>query len=201
MPKFLLTLIYGLSALSCFSQKNYGVSQDYYIYQNSGSAIVPLIYYETKNHWYTVARYNYEEDQTLSLQLGKKFSREGSISYSVIPLAGLLAGKFNGLSICMQTEIEAGKFSLFTEPEYCFQLKEPAEKFFYNWSEFSFQLSKSFYTGVAMQMTGTKQGVLTTEPGFLLGINVKKFELPLYFFKPSTAPGYFVVGLHWCLEK
>lgn len=200
MPKLLLTLTGSLNLLFCFAQKNYGVSQDYYIYHNSTSVVVPLVYYETKNHWYTSARYNYEEDQTFSWQIGKNFSREGNVSYSVIPLAGFLTGKFNGLSICMQTEIEAGKFCLFTEPEYCLQWNKSSENFFYNWSELSFQLSRFLYAGPALQ-TKMKQGVLFTEAGFLVGINVKKFELPFYFFKPSPGGGYFVAGVHWRLEN
>lgn len=201
MLKPILTLICSLLLLFCSAQKNYGVSQDYYIYQNNRSAIVPLIYYETKNHWYTSARYNYEEDQTLSLQLGKTFSREGIFAYSVTPLAGLLAGNFRGISISTQAEIEAGKFTLFTEPEYCLQFKNENENFFYSWSELSFRPSKIFYTGLALQTTKIKNLSLTNEPGLLFGICIKNFEVPLYFFKTSSSTNYFVTGIHWRLEK
>jgi hypothetical protein len=201
VPKLLFTLTGSLSLLLCFAQKNYGVSQDYYIYQNSGSSIVPLVYYETKNHWYTAARYNYESDQTLSLQLGRNFSKQGSLSYSIIPLAGLLAGNFKGASIGTQAEIEVGKFSLFTEPEFCFQFKNQTEKFFYSWSELSYQFSKNFYTGLALQSTKNKNQSLINEPGLLFGICVKNFEIPLYFFRTSPSTNYFVTGVHWRLEK
>jgi hypothetical protein len=201
VPKLLLTLTGSLSLLFCFAQKNYGVSQDYYIYQNNSSAVVPLVYYETKNHWYTAARYNYEVDQTLSLQLGKKFSKEGNFSYSLIPLAGFLAGNFKGIRIGTQIEFETGKFSLFTEPEYCLRFKNQTENFFYSWSEFSFQPRKIFYVGLAMQTTKNKNQPLTNEPGLVLGVCVKNFEIPLYFFRVSSSANYFVTGIHWRLEK
>lgn len=162
---------------------------------------MPLVYYETKNNWYISAKYNYEEDQTLSLQFGKKFYKQASLSYSIIPLAGLLAGNFKGISISTQAEIEIGKFSLFTEPEYCFQFKNQTENFFYSWSEFSFQASKTFYTGLALQTTKTKNHSLINETGLVFGFCIKNFEIPLYFFRVSSSTNYFVTGVHWRLEK
>lgn len=185
--------------LLCFAQKNYGVSQDYYIYKNNNSSIVPFIYYETKNSLYATARYNYEAEQTLSLQFGKKFSKQGNLSYSIIPLAGVLAGKFKGFSLGTQAEIELGKFSFSTEPEYCLQSKNKTQNFFYSWSELSIQPCKIFYTGLALQTTKTFGW--TNEPGILFGICIKNFEIPFYFFRASSSANYFVTGIHWRLQK
>jgi hypothetical protein len=198
--KILLTLIGGLNLLFCFAQKNYGVRQDYYMYQNEQSVIVPLVYYETKNNWYTSLRYNYEEAETFSFQLGKNFSKEGVISYSVTPLAGLLGGKFKGASIGMQAEIELGNFSFYSEPEYCTQFNS-AENFFYNWSELSVQLSKFFYTGLALQTIRVRQERGYVEPGIMFGATIRNFELPFYFFRPSVNQQYFVAGIHWRLRE
>lgn len=200
MPKLLLTLINSFCLLQCLGQKNYGVSQDYYIYQNNNSSIVPLVYYETKNSWYATARYNYEAGETLSLQFGKKFSQQGGLCYSITPLAGVLVGNYKGLSIATQAEIEVGKFSFFTEPEYCVQFKNQTENFFYNWAELSIQPSKTFYTGLALQTMSSSNNSFTNEPGLLFGLCIKNFEIPLYFFRTSST-NYFVTGIHWRLEK
>ncbi|HWI90321.1 MAG TPA: hypothetical protein VNT20_03555 [Flavisolibacter sp.] len=200
MPKLLLTLISSFYLLQCPAQKNYGVSQDYYIYQNNNSSIVPLIYYETKNSWYAAARYNYEASEALSLQFGKNFSKQGKLCYSITPLAGILTGNYKGFSMAAQAEIEVGKFNFFTEPEYCFQFKNQTENFFYNWAEISIQPSKTFYTGLALQTMSRSNISLTNELGLLFGVSLKNFEIPLYFFRaPST--NYFVTGIHWRLEK
>jgi hypothetical protein len=198
--KLLLALICSFYLLPGSAQKNYGVSQDYYIYKNNRNSIVPLVYYETKNHWYSAARYNYEEDQTLSLQLGKKFSKHGIVSYSITPLAGWLSGKFNGMSIGTQAQMDAGKFSLSTEPEYCVQFNHPSTRFFYSWSELTIQASPLFYTGLALQATRENEKNLTADPGFVLAFSFKNFEIPLYFFKPSSLH-YFITGIHWRLIK
>jgi hypothetical protein len=201
--KSLLLILCSANVLLCFAQKTYGVgvSQEYYIYRDAQSFVVPLVYFESKNNWYASFRYNYEESQTFSFQFGKTFSKEGTVSYSVTPLAGLLAGKFQGLTMGTLAEAEAGKFSFYTEPEYCIRFNDPAENFFYNWAELSVHPSKFLYAGFALQTIQYKQEPLYFEPGIMLGITVKNFEIPLYFFRPSANSNYFVVGLHWSFEK
>lgn len=199
MLKQFLCLLCSVTTLFSFAQKNFGVDQDCYIYKNSNS-FVPLIYYQTKNNWYTSFRYNYEETETFSFQFGKTFSKEGTVSYSLTPLAGMLAGKFQGLSIGTLAELEAGKFSFYTEPEYCIRFNNSAENFLYNWSELSIQPSKLFYTGIALQTIQYKKEPLYLEPGILFGITLKNFEIPLYLFRAPGSSNYFVVGLHWSLN-
>jgi hypothetical protein len=199
--KIVLLLLGSLNMLLCFAQKSYGVEQDYYIYQNEHNSLVPLVYYQTQNNWYTSLRYNYEEEETLSIQLGKTFSKEGTVSFYITPLAGLLAGKFTGASIGALAELEVGKFSLYTEPEYCFKFNKPGSNFFYNWSELSIQPFKFFYSGVALQTIKTRGEAFLFEPGVVLGFTVKNFEIPFYFFRSSPASNYLVAGVHWRLEK
>jgi hypothetical protein len=187
--------------LLCTAQKDYGVSQDYYLYQNSSNSIVPLVYYQTKNNWYGSMRYNYEYEGTACLQAGKKFSKDGDIGYSITPLAGLLTGKFKGFSGSLQTEVECGKFSFYTEPEYCIQFKDAKQNFFYGWTEVSVQPKNFFYTGLAIQTVKSKAEPFNNEPGVLFGLCFKNFELPFYLFKPSHSSAYIVAGLHWSLQN
>jgi hypothetical protein len=178
-----------------------GVSQEYYIYRDAQSFIVPLVYFESNNDWYASFRYNYEESQTFSFQFGKTFSKEGTVSYSVTPLGGLLAGKMQGLSIGTLAEIEAGKFSFYTEPEYCMAFDNSSDNFFYNWTEFSIKPSKFFHTGLALQTVKSKREAIYVEPGLMFAISAKNFEVPLYLFKTSGSSNYLVIGLHWFLNK
>ena len=199
MHKTLLCILCSITTLFCCGQKNFGVDQDCYVYKTSNS-IVPMVYYQTKNNWYATFRYNYEEDRTASFQFGKTFSKDGNAWYSITPLAGLLAGNFNGASIGSLAEGGIGKLSIYTEPEYCQSFRNSNESFFYNWAELSFQPHKIFYTGLALQTTKTSEGFFN-EPGVMLALTIKKFEIPLYFFKSSEYANYFVVGVHWALGE
>jgi hypothetical protein len=201
VPKLLLCVLGSLSTLFCLAQKDYGVHQDYYLYQNDQGLIVPLVYYQTKNNWYASLKYNYEEERTLSLQIGKKFSKEGTLSYSITPLAGVLSGNYKGVSLATEAELELGKFSFSIEPKYCMRLGDGSKNFLYNWSELSIQPSGLFYTGLAFQLIKNSGDDFLFEPGLLLGITIKNVELPFYFFRPSATTNYFVAGIHWRLKK
>lgn len=204
LKRILVFLLCGMSTILCMAQqKSYGVgvSQEYYIYRDAQSFIVPLVYFESKNNWYASFRYNYEESQTFSLQFGKTFSKEGTVSYSVTPLGGMLAGSLQGLSIGTLAEIEAGKFSFYTEPEYCMRFGNASDNFFYNWTELSIKPSKFFHTGLALQTVKSKREPIYLEPGLLFAISAKNFEVPFYLFKTSGSSNYLVVGLHWFLNK
>lgn len=191
-------MLCSLTVLVSGAQKNFGIDQDYYIYKRSTNSVVPLIYYQSNSNWYASLRYNYEEDNTVSFQFGKTFSKEASVSYSVTPLAGLLGGDFNGISIGALAEMETGRFSLYTEPQYCRKFTNTGENFFYNWAELSFRPCNFFYAGIATQTVKERQSFIT-EPGLMLGITIRNFEIPLYLFRSAEHANYFVVGIHWAL--
>lgn len=201
MPKGLFTLIACMVMLYCPAQKNYGVSQEYFIYENQRSTFVPTIYYQSTKGFYASFRYNYEQDGTASLQAGKSFSGKGSVSYTIIPLAGVLKGKYDGFSFGVQSEMTAGKFSFFTEPEYGLLVTALPERFFYNWSEVSLTLSGPLYSGIALQQGKSGSEPWYAEPGIMLGFTRKNFEIPIYLFKSPSSPAYFVAGVHWMLYK
>lgn len=146
-------------------------------------------------------RFNYEEEQTLSVHAGKAFGKEGVFAWTITPQAGLLAGRFTGGSATVKAEAEAGVFSFYTEPQYCIPFGGEQQAFFYNWSEVCVQPLPFLYTGLAVQQTMLQGERPFTEPGLVLGLELKNLELPFYFFKPKGGEGYFVVGVHWKLQR
>ena len=171
------------------------------MYRNGANRLVPAVYGQTDKGWYGEMRYNYEEAQTVSLLAGKTFARGGSFAWSVMPQAGLLAGRFNGASAGFQAEAKAGIVTAFIEPQYCASFGSAQSSFFYNWAELSLHPVRNFYAGIALQQTATHKERFIAEPGFVLGLNAGKLELPVYYFKQKNSDGYLVVGMHWKLER
>ena len=60
-------------------------------------------FYENRENWYTEVRYNYEEENTIACSIGRTFFKEDSLSYSFTPVAGLVAGRQQGLSTAQPT--------------------------------------------------------------------------------------------------
>lgn len=182
------------------AQKSYGVQHDFYPNQTAANSFVPTVYYQANKGWYGQVRYNYDEDQTVSVFAGKTFGAERQWTWMLRPQLGLLAGRFTGVGATVEAAIDRGLFSLSTRPQYSVSFRQEAP-FFYNWTEASLQPFSFLYAGAALQHTYTRGEQPLLEPGLLLGFTFKNFDVPLYFFSPGERTGYTVIGFCWVLEK
>ena len=179
------------------TQSHGGFEQYYYSGNRGTSSIVPKVYYQSKNNWYGEVRYNYEELETFSVNIGKTFSKEGMISYSVTPIAGAMAGKLNGGSVGVNSELNYRNLFFSSESEYIFSTEGRNANFLFNWSELGYQVTGRIYTGLALQLTHVYKTANIWEPGIMVGFSFNKFTFPLYAFSPLTNKKYFVLGINW----
>lgn len=192
--------IFSISLLMLYnitlSQTHSGVEQYYYASHNGLLTIVPKAYYQDKKNWYAEVRYNYDELETFSLNVGKKFSKEGIVSYSITPIAGIMAGKLTGASLGVDFESDYRKIFFSAESQYAFSADSKSTDFFFNWSEAGYQLSDKMYTGLALQLTHLYKTINKWEPGIMAGFIFKKWTFPLYVFNPLSSNRYFVLGIN-----
>ncbi|MEO6289352.1 MAG: hypothetical protein ABIO76_05505 [Ginsengibacter sp.] len=180
----------------CKSQDHGGLEQYYYSSQGS-SVIVPKVYYQSRNNWYGEMRYNYEELQTMSLIVGKMFSNDRSLSYSVTPLSGVVLGKFKGGLIGSNITLDYKNLFFSSEAQYTFSVEKKTEDFFFNWSELGYSFTKLLYAGVALQVTHPYELKNNWEPGLMMGLEYKSWTFPLYVFNPGAQNRNFVLGVNW----
>jgi hypothetical protein len=67
-----------------------------YYYPTTGRGIPSLsskIFYQTSQGWYAEGRYNYEEEGTVACSVGKTFSKENAVTWSLTPEIGLAFGR------------------------------------------------------------------------------------------------------------
>jgi hypothetical protein len=178
------------------AQSESGVEQYYYTHTGGSAVYVPVAYYNTSGNWYGEARYNYDDVETFSLYAGKKFSREGDLSYSATPMIGGLVGRMNGASVGMNMEAGFQKLFFTCQSQYSFSLEDKTNKFFFNWSELGVQATDWLYGGLAMQQTNIYKTTGSFEPGCMLGVSWKNWTLPFYAFNPGNEEGYFVLGIY-----
>lgn len=184
--------------LKGFSQSNGTFEQDYYLGGNRPFCWVPVVGYHTPDNWYIEARGNYEAINSASLYFGKPFKKTALISYSIIPIAGLVIGRFNGGSVGANVVLDYKKISFTSQSQYTFSIENRATNFTYSWSDLTYQLKEWVSAGVSLQQT---RGIF--EKGILLRGTYKNFSIPLYIFNPATSERYFVLGLsvEWGSEK
>jgi hypothetical protein len=196
MTLFLLFLSLLMTSINCLAQSKLGFENYHYLGQPGAALVVPIIHFETKNKGYAELRYNYEDMQTLSLYGGKTFSTGKDLHFSITPMVGLSTGKFTGASVAANAELEWKNFYGSSQTQYSMGLKKGMTNFFFSWSELGYNISRYFFTGVAMQFT-RKKAQEDIEPGFLAGFNFKSFSFPFYVFSPFRPRGYFVLGLNY----
>jgi len=174
-----------------FSQSNGTFEQDYYLGVNKSFCWVPVVGFSTTNNWYVETRVNYEATNSVSLYMGKTFKKKAVISYSITPLAGLVAGRFNGGSVGANVTVDYKKISFSSQSQYTFSVENRTTNFTYSWSDLTYQLKGWVGAGVSLQQTRGQ-----FEKGILVKGVYKNLSMPLYVFNPAASNRYFVVGLN-----
>ena len=196
--RLLLTITLSGLLLKGFSQSNGAYEQDCYLGENRSFCWVPVLSYRAADNWYFEARSNYEAINSASLYFGKIFRKKALISYSIIPIAGLVMGTFNGGSVGANVGLDNKKISFSSQSQYTFSTENRATNFTYSWSDLAYQLKDWMSAGISLQQT---RGLF--EKGILVRAAYKNFSIPLYVFNLTTSKRYFVLGLNveWSHEK
>ena len=201
MLKSLTILFTSIFPLLAFSQKQVGMEQYYYWEEKTAGIIVPKFYYQSPKNWYGEMRYNYEALQTASVHFGKKFDFKKIPALQIAPVGGIIFGRLNGGSAGAIVEINLHKFCFSSEPQYVFSFRQEEQNYFYSWTELSYEVFSFFYAGLALQQTKSFSLPNVLEPGIMTGFTIKKFDIPIYCFNPTSAYKNFVLGVNWRWEK
>lgn len=167
----------------------------YYYMSNRSLSISSQLWYESAKGWYTEARYNYEAAKTISLYSGKTFGNESAFSYTVTPLAGVVAGQYNGGALACNGTVDYTKWSFSLQSQYTFSIQDKMENFIYSWAEIGYQVSGGFAAGVSLQQTKLYQAKSTTAQGLFIRGQYGRWQLPLYLFNIQQNDRQIVLGL------
>jgi hypothetical protein len=180
-----------------------GVEQYYYVQKSEPLILVPIVHVETSRNWYVEARYNYEELQSGSIYVGKKFSKDfGSFYTSVTPVIGGIAGKFMGGSTGMNLQMEFGNFFFFSQSQFTFTPKSRGNNFIFSWSELAIEPVSWVFFGASVQYTNDlRSGKKMVEEGVVVGFNFRKWTFPFYGFNLGDEHPYFILGVNLGIGK
>ncbi len=145
------------------------------------SSYVSPILIADKRKLHVEARYNYESLQTGSFWLGRNFSVGNKLKLDITPMVGGVFGKINGVAPGYSAALTFGRFYLDSQAEYLVATNS-ADRFFYNWSEFSYSPLSWFRAGLVAQHTRAYQTQLDIQRGVLAGFSYKRWEFTTYVF-------------------
>ena len=179
------------------TQPHVGVEQYLYWGNTNASSLVTMAYLQNNNNWYAEVRHNYEEPGTFSLHVGKTFTKTAALTYSVTPVIGGLAGKFNGGSLGVNLDMDYRYLSLAVQWQYTFSAQDKIANFMYSWSELGCQTTGWLTAGLAFQQTRQFRSQGKIEPGGFAAFSFRKLTVPIYVFSPLTKSMYYVLGINW----
>ena len=174
-----------------------GFEQYYYVQKNTAPLFVPIIHVQGKHNWFTKVRYNYEEQNSMSVFAGKSFSRKADLlEYSIEPIAGGVLGQFNGGLLGLNALFDYGDFFLHTQSQFTFSSQNKCANFFFGWYELGYSPLPWFSFGCSLQQSVYGQSEKnSTEPGVMLGFSFGKWSFPMYAFRPLNTNPYVVLGV------
>jgi hypothetical protein len=127
-------------------------------------------------------RYNYEAYRSASFHYGPNFQVAGDVTFALTPMIGVYFGASAGATFGYRLALEYGRFGLYSEGEYAVPRLKTEEKYFYNWSELSYNATEWLRAGLVVQRTRIYQTGLDLQRGLLAGVTKGDFEVTVYAF-------------------
>jgi len=130
-------------------------------------------------------RYNYEGFETGSAWVGWNLGAGDKLRLDATLMAGGVFGNTRGVAPGYQLTLSYGRFELYSEGEYVFDLQDSAGNFFYNWAQLGYSPVEWLSVGLASQRTRAYQTGLDVQRGFFVGFKYKSLSLNVYVFNPG----------------
>jgi hypothetical protein len=156
--------------------------------------LLPIIKAD-RNKLHLEARYNYEDFKTFSMFGGYNFSGGKKLQYTITPMLGFAVGNTDGIAPGLEMDFTLGKFELYSEMEYLFELNDKTYSYYYNWSEITFAPTDWMWFGISGQRIRPYETELEVERGATLGFSFKNVSLSGYYFNPFTENDYGIISL------
>ena len=127
-------------------------------------------------------RYNYEDRETFSAWFGYNFSRGKKLEYTITPMVGGVVGLTDGVAAGLELTLSLGRFELYSEMEYLFDVNDNENNFYYNWSDLTYSPTDWLWVGISGQRTRLYDTELDIQRGLIVGGGWKNYELTSYFY-------------------
>ena len=140
-------------------------------------------------------RYNYEGFETGSVWVGWNLGTGEKLRLDATLMAGGVFGDTRGVAPGYEMTLSYGRFELYSEGEYVFDVQDSANNFFYNWAQLGYSPLEWLTVGLASQRTRAYQTGLDVQRGFFVGFTYKSLSLNVFVFNPGWETPTLVTSL------
>jgi len=146
------------------------------------------------------ARYNYEDLETGSLFVGRTFEFGKDVSWSAVPLLGIVFGNTDGIAPGLKLHAGWRGFTFLTESEVVVDLEDAGASFVYSWLEGSYEVTRELRLGLAAERTKTYETGLELQRGPMIELSLDRKWFAFYWFnldRPDDETFVFASGFEF----
>ena len=146
------------------------------------------------------ARYQYEDLETFSAWMGRRFTAGSELQLDVVAMAGAVVGRTDGLAPGIEASLGWKRFELYSEAEFVFDLAGDEGDFFYSWSQLAWQAAPWLAVGLSAQRTRTYDSELAIERGLFATVTKGTGWLSLYGFNLDGEDPFAILAVGFDFE-
>ncbi len=141
------------------------------------------------------SRYAYEDRNTFSLFAGRSATMGQAPRLEVTPMAGVVAGRTDGIAPGLELTLSWGPVELYSESEYMLAFGGAGSSFFYAWSELGVRPTGWLRVGLVAQRTRRFHAAREVSFGPMLGVAIGRLEATFYLLDGGSARPFAAVSL------
>lgn len=174
-----------VTSLSTSGSWSFEADAFYYIMPNEKNTTT-LIGYADLNELHLEARYNYEDEKTVSLFGGYNFETGKKLILDVTPMLGFAAGNTKGIIPALEINLTWRKLDYYSESEFVIDFEGKENNYFYTWAELGITPFDNFRTGISATRTLLYQTDFDFQRGVFIQYSFWELKTVVYYFNPFT---------------
>jgi hypothetical protein len=168
----------------------------YYYLPHETDQITPLFYADYK-FFHFEGRYNYEDKNTASVFVGRRFETGNKCIFGATPMMGIVFGNTTGFAPGLLLDLSYGKFDFYSESEFLFDSDFSENNFFYTWTEMAVSPTEHLRAGISASRTRIIDTGLDFQRGIFGQYSFGNLTAGIHYFNPFSADYYLIATLSY----
>ena len=170
-------------------------SSAFYYFIPEDENLLSVIGYADHRSLHLEARYNYEDQNTLSAYAGWRFETGKNFQFAATPMIGFAAGNTDAFIPALELEASYKIFDFYSESEYLLDFESKENNFAYTWSELAVSPADFLRLGISAQRTRLYETEFDLQRGIFGQYSFWKLTAGVYYFNPFSSDDFVVASL------
>lgn len=166
-----------------------------YLGLTPGEEVVPIgVLGLDHRSWHFLARYGYEDSETLSAWAGRVFEFGDKVSVALTPMVGLVVGQTDAVAPGFEFTLDWGRLTVYNESELVVPF-DGASSTFYSWGNTSYRVVDWFQPGVSIQRLRVFESEQAVDHGLSVTAEFGRLTASAYGYNPFNDSRFWQIAI------